>query len=186
MKDPATGLTPGHWVWDMPTNTINVMLQNGFVRNILYCPSFAAKNTDAYWNFAQTAGVTFASLGYAFATDGSTNLDTTPVIPGYMLAKTTSAVTVQSGPFTTAQLGPTTSYFAIDATISDGNNAANPGANTYVGVLDGNNQPTLQTPHLKGGKPMGGNATALDGHSEFHLFVNMGVRTSSANPCFWW
>lgn len=185
MRDPATGLTPGEWAWDMPTNTINQLLNGGFTRNILYCPSFEQKNTDGYWNFAQTAGVTFASLGYAFATDGSSNLIATPVISGYVLAKTTSHVTVTSL-FKTSQLDLTRSFFVMDATISDGNNAANPDANTFVGVLDGSGQPNFQAPHLNGKIPLGGNATALDGHCEFRLFNLMGIRTTGSNPAFWW
>ena len=185
MSDPTlSGPNAPSWLWDMPTNTINALLGFGFTRNILYCPSFADKNTDAYWNFP--AG--FRSLGYGFATGGSTNLASTPVKAGFEMQKTSSRMVIQTGPFITTTYPLTDSYFAMDATISDGGNQSNPSANTYVGVLDGASQPTFRSPHLKGSMPIGGNVVALDGHSEFRPFRTMGPRTSSSGtaPFFWW
>jgi prepilin-type N-terminal cleavage/methylation domain-containing protein len=192
MRDALTRKVPGSWAWDMPTNTIALMLGNGFVRNILFCPSFAEKNTDAYWNFEITANVAFKSLGYAFSTDGAEETAradggsrTTPGLKGGELDKTSSRASLTTI-FGTTEYAVTESFFAADATISAGNNTANRGANTYVGVPDGSGNPTFRSPHLSGKMPMGGNAVAVDGHSEFRRFSVMQVRTGGSNPYYWW
>lgn len=180
-KDPVLGTVYAKWAWDFPTNSINLMLGNGFARNILYCPSYADKNTDAYWNATWSSGVNFASLGYAFATDGGDALSTTPITSGYTLSKTTSRIKFSTGPFSTAERPQTECYFAMDATISEGNNTTDRSANNYIKV-----QGVHKSPHLKGTTPLGGNQVALDGHVEFIKFEKQVPRTTSSNPCYWW
>jgi prepilin-type N-terminal cleavage/methylation domain-containing protein len=189
MKDPslAGNMVPS-WLWDVPTNTVNTLLGYGFVRNILFCPSFSEKNTDAYWDFQVTAGVGFKSLGYAFATDGSSSVRSTSIIAGCELKKLNSKATVTTL-FGTTTYGPTESYFLADATLSDGNNTANRGGNNYINVVGANGQPsTFRAPHLSGAIPSGGNVTALDGHSEFRKFDTMLPRCTviGSAPYFWW
>lgn len=56
-----------NWPWDMPQAVVSNLLSYGFLRDILYYPSFAKQNNDELWNFNQG----FKVLGYAFATKGS-------------------------------------------------------------------------------------------------------------------
>jgi prepilin-type N-terminal cleavage/methylation domain-containing protein len=187
MKDVnATAALPA-WLWDVPTNTVNVLLGYGFERNILFCPSFAEKNTDAYW-FFENSGNSFKSLGYAFATDGSGSLKSTPVITGCELKKLSSKSTVTTL-FGSTTYGPTESYFLADATLSNQNSTANRGANVYINVVGANGQPSpFRAPHMKGTIPSGGNVTALDGHSEYRKFDSMIPRCTviGSAPYFWW
>jgi len=171
------------WLWDVPTNSINMMLQNGFSRNILFCPSYAEKNTDAYWTGAWAGYPGYLSLGYGFATGGSDRLRTTPVNAGYALSKLTSRISIPGGPptFTPTQLPLTECYFAFDATISDGANVTDRSANKYINV-----QNAHKTAHLSGSMPYGGNEAALDGHVEFIKFSAMTVHTGGSDPHYWW
>jgi prepilin-type processing-associated H-X9-DG protein len=34
--------------------------------------------------------------------------------------------------------------------------------------------------------PAGGNQLMLDGHSEWHKFAQMVIRTDGSDPAFWW
>jgi hypothetical protein len=189
MEDPKlpAGQSPA-WLWDMPTNTVDTLLAFGFQRNILFCPSFADKNTDAYWDFQITAGVGFKSLGYAFATKGSALLISTPVVTGCELDKLSSKATVTTL-FGTTTYGPTESYFVADATLSNNNSTTARGGNVYVNVVGANGQPsTYRAAHMNATLPSGGNVTALDGHSEFRKFEVMIPRctVNGSAPYFWW
>jgi prepilin-type N-terminal cleavage/methylation domain-containing protein len=190
MKDPnLSGNQVPAWLWDVPTNTVYTLLGYGFARNILFCPSFAEKNTDAYWDFQDTANVGFKSLGYAMTTDGAGSLRSTPVIPGNELPKTTSKASVTTLMNTVIESPPTESYFLADATISNGKNQIDRGGNVYVNVIGADGQAsTMRSPHLNGPIPTGGNVTALDGHCQFRKFPSMIVRctVSGSAPYFWW
>jgi len=180
----STGTTKyGSWLWDVPTNTVSMMILNGYSRNTLYCPSFADKNTDAYWTGAWAGYPGYASLGYAFALGGSDSLSTSPVNAGYVLPKITSRISIPGGPptFTASQLPVTECYFAFDGTISIGSDVNNRGANQYTGI-----QGTERSAHLTGNMPYGGNEVALDGHAQFIKFSAMTVHTGGSDPHFWW
>jgi len=171
----------GYWPWDMPTTTVNNMLNYGFQRGILYCPSCRLQNDSTLWAFTPTYQV----LGYAFATYGSDLLGATPVKSGMVLRKLTSRATAIQGGLP-VRLPLTESYFAMDANLSSGNNEFNRAANNYTRVKGGWTGGLHSSPHLnKGGIPAGGNQAAVDGHAEWIKFSRMHVNTTGT-PSFWW
>ena len=188
--EQADGLTKtGSWLWDLPGITKTNMLQSGATRNVFYCPSYADKNTDPYWNqtWSPPGVLPYASIGYAFATQGADALTGTPAGSGYVLPKTTSSVSIPGGPptFTAQKLGVTDSFFVFDATISTGTspNYSFTGISGSAGVAG-----TEKAPHMSGTTPDGGNETALDGHVEFRKFALMAIHApgSGSVPSFWW
>jgi prepilin-type N-terminal cleavage/methylation domain-containing protein len=173
------------WLWDIPATTITNMLQNGFTRHILYCPSEAIHDTDQYWSsFANDYG--YASCGYGLVTAGADSLATTPAEANYVLAKTTSRVTVTIstgfGKTSTTVASITESFFAIDATISQ----ANVAPYTFTGISSSGSFNGWTAAHIKNGTPVGGNMTALDGHTEFRKYNQMSIHTKSGIPYYWW
>src|ERR1700733_15304525 len=54
----AANPTPANWLWDVPTNTVNLLLNNGSERGIFYDPSFSQADQDVRWNFASAPGNT--------------------------------------------------------------------------------------------------------------------------------
>ncbi len=179
--DPADGVTKsGAWLWDWPAMTITNLLQCGGSRNIFFCPSYADKNTDAYWNgtWAGPTPLPYRSLGYGLATRGADKLTTSPADSKYVLTKLTSRVSIPGGPptFTATQLPLTESFFVFDATVSSG---TSPNYN-FVDVQ------THKSPHLNGSKPVGGNEAALDGHVEFRKFELMAIHAPGNPASYWW
>ena len=179
--DPADGQTKtGSWLWDWPAMTITNMLQNGAARNVFFCPSYADKNTDAYWNgtWAGPTPLPYRSLGYGLATQGANNLTTSPADSKYVLPKLTSSVSIPGGPptFAATQLPLTECFFVFDATVSSG---SSPNYN-FVDVQ------THKSPHLNGSKPAGGNEGALDGHVEFRKFELMAIHAPGNPASYWW
>ncbi|HLX71132.1 MAG TPA: prepilin-type N-terminal cleavage/methylation domain-containing protein, partial [Verrucomicrobiae bacterium] len=44
-----TPQTPANWLWDVPTNTADMLTQSGVQRHIMYDPSFNDQDVDALW-----------------------------------------------------------------------------------------------------------------------------------------
>jgi type II secretory pathway pseudopilin PulG len=175
MINSVNGVTEqGQWLWDVPAMTVTNMLQYGWSRNIMYCPSYADKNTDAYWSGSWANYPGYCSLGYGLATIGSDTLGSSPVAANYVLPKTTSRVSVAAGPFGTTQLSLTECYFAFDAVISSGTPP------DFTGISG-----VHRAPHMNGTQPYGGNELALDGHAQFVKFQLMAVH-APGNPSYWW
>jgi len=171
----------GYWPWDLPTVTVNNMLDYGFKRNILYCPSCILQNDSTLWQYRSTYQV----LGYAFSTYGGDKLQATPVKSGLVLNKLSSHATTQKGR-SLAKLPVTESFYAMDATLSEGNNETHRSPNNYTKVKGGWTGGLHSSAHLsKGGIPAGGNEAALDGHVEWIKFRQMHVNTTG-KPSFWW
>ncbi len=171
----------GYWPWDLPTVTVNNMLNYGFQRSILYCPSCILQNDNALWRYQPTYQV----LGYAFSTYGADMLYATPVKSGYVLNKLSSHAMAQHGS-RLIRMPLTESFYAMDATLSERNNEVNRSANNYSKVKGGWTGGLHSSPHLnKRGIPVGGNEAALDGHAEWIEFRRMHVNTTGT-PSFWW
>ncbi|MBU6398973.1 MAG: prepilin-type N-terminal cleavage/methylation domain-containing protein [Verrucomicrobia bacterium] len=164
----------GNWPWDMPVGTVNAMLQQGFARHILYCPSFSKQDTDALWNFALPD---FRVLGYAFATKGAPRVRFTNIVQKL----TPQPIQYQSQ---TYLFSPSQSAVSADATISEGDNEQNPLKNNYT-QIQGGWISKHSTSHLDGSYPAGGNELMLDEHVEWRPFNLMHVRTIDP-PSFWW
>ncbi len=65
-KDKLPQMTTGNWLWDMPVAMVDLMLQNGAKRDVMYCPAFPKQNNDVLWGGASGfAGSQFRVIGYA-------------------------------------------------------------------------------------------------------------------------
>ncbi|MGA2866340.1 MAG: type II secretion system protein [Verrucomicrobiota bacterium] len=161
----------GYWAWDADSKTIDLLLAQGFSRDILYCPSFAEFNQSNIWNFQPTYRV----LGCVLALDQSgplhpTNWNATMAPPP------TIPYGIQQIPIT-----PSTRELAADATISQAGNFTSIICDWYYyGV-----RKTARSPHLNGKVPAGGNIVFLDGHADWRQFKKMSLRTVMGSD-FWY
>src|SRR6185436_5978244 len=65
-RDKLPQMNSGNWLWDMPVGMVDLMLQNGAKRNIMYCPGFPKQNNDVLWGGASGfGGSQFRVIGYA-------------------------------------------------------------------------------------------------------------------------
>jgi prepilin-type N-terminal cleavage/methylation domain-containing protein len=173
-KDNRGNLVIGNWPWDMPAGAVAAMLQQGFARHILYCPSFAKQDTDELWNFALPS---FRVLGYAFATKDAPRVRYTNVFQKL----TPQSMLIQGQSYLPS---PSEAIMAADATISEGDNEINRTKNDYTHIQGGWVHQHM-TSHLNNKLPAGGNVLMLDEHVEWRNFDKMHVRTTG-DPSFWW
>jgi prepilin-type N-terminal cleavage/methylation domain-containing protein len=134
----------GVWPWDMPQRIVETMLKQGFQRDILYCPSFAAQNTDELWDFSPEYKV----LGYAFATKDPPRVTLTN-----KFEKLKTTVFKYRGEDIT--VAPSKAIIAADATMSQGDNEGRRAVNNYTKVRGGWKK-DHSSPHLYGQMPSGG------------------------------
>jgi prepilin-type N-terminal cleavage/methylation domain-containing protein/prepilin-type processing-associated H-X9-DG protein len=179
-------MVPGLFPWDVPTNIVNLVIQNGGQRGVFYCPSNPGQNADALWFFAGANGA-YKATGYAFTcpnTGGllssNINLNTlSSPIPGdsvssrVLLADTTLSLHTQNN------VGWENTYQWINI----------PGSASLVNLIP--NWTGHKTSHLvRGSFPSGGNILMLDGHVEWRKFNLMIPRTDPNSdpsiPTFWW
>jgi len=167
----------GNWPWDMPVAVVSNMISQGFVRDILYCPSFVEQNDDDAFFFTSS----FHVLGYAFATAGSPR-----VIPTNIFEKVVAQKFIRIRG-EDVPIGSSEAIITADATLSNGDNQKNRAANNFTDVRGGwhGGQVGHQSPHLNGKIPAGCNVLMMDGHVEWKNFENMVVRTVGG-PSFWW
>ena len=163
-KDRLPRITVGYWPWDVDIATIDLMLQQGFARNILYCPSWAQFNVDTVWNFYTTYRV----IGYVLAFQGAARLEMTNV---------NERLTPTSFKIGTNVFQPTPSdrELAADANLSIGK--------TFSVTV--NFYEKGRPPHMNGVRPAGCNIVFLDGHVDWRRFETMSVRTYG-DPSFWY
>ena len=164
----------GNWPWDMPTTVVSNMIDQGFSRDILYCPSFAEQNSDDLWDFTQN----FKVLGYAFATKDSPRVRPTNTFEKIM----SKIITLPGGE--QYEIGASEAVIAADATLSAEANSRARGGNNFTQVRGGWAKPH-SSPHLNKTVPAGGNLVYMDGHAAWRPFLEMVVRTTGA-PAFWW
>ena len=180
---------PGGWAWDLNTNVVDRLTQNGAQRKIMYCPSFKDQETDELWDFPKYTSppVTFRVIGYAhtFApppgADGPmnvTNVNYTMVPTGIRLGASTLPAPSASS-----------RVLVADATISQPyQNQVSMAlrANYNYTQINGGWDKPHRTPHLNGRIPAGGNKAMLDGHVEWGVWRDMVPRTTGNSPVFWW
>ena len=147
-----------NWPWGHYRRpVVSNLLIYGFLRDILYCPSFAKQDTDTLWNFTQG----FKALGYAFATKGSPRVAATNVFEKLQQ----KVVHNQDGSYT---IGVSEGIFVANATLSRGNNIKDRARNNYPQVDGG--WKGHKSPHLNGLIHAGGNALYLDSHVDWNFF----------------
>jgi prepilin-type N-terminal cleavage/methylation domain-containing protein len=175
----------GGWAWDLPMNTFTNMAALGATRNNFYCPSVSEQNQDGEWNYGILNNKPFYVTGYVLATQGAEKLSVTPVIPNYVVQKTSTRTVLPSG----VQLSLTDTVFIADPIPGETSGTGYNYMNIPGGATDPSGAKILYSaPHRKKNTPLGGNVTAVDGHVEFRLFNNMIIRTQNGgqNQPFWW
>src|SRR5437879_11297049 len=59
-------MTFGNWWWAMPVRMVDLMIQNGAKRDIMYCPGFPRQHNDVLWGGPSGFGGSgFRVVGYA-------------------------------------------------------------------------------------------------------------------------
>ncbi len=162
----------GYWPWDADLRTVvTPLLQQGFSRDILYCPSFNEFNNTQYiWDFDVRNSTTYKVLGCVLALNQAPGLASSNFNVSLL---PTSIVTA------TNRYTPSVSEreLAADATISLNNNFAQ---------IPVNWDKPARAPHLEGSRPAGGNLLFLDGHVGWRKFKQMTRRTSGIGVDFWY
>jgi len=157
---PWTPLPPipvGNWVWDLPIPWVNILVDNGAKRDVLYCPSYSEFNNTNCWNFNPNFRIT----GYVWLLAGI------PQLPQQYWRVSLSGTN-----------GPTDTELVTDVIIS-----SPPGQN-YTRIPIGGLPPNVvqRTSHLEKSHPAGGNILFLDTHVQWRAYRFMTNRF--ANPQF--
>jgi len=182
------GKFPAHyggssWLWDMPTDTRDVLLKSGGLRKTLYCPVYTEQDVDGLWDFTPTYSV----LGYFFlierigppAPPGKT-VATMPTLDANVRHKALyqDKNVAKKNPIT-GMASAAETELVLDAVLShDGGQ--------FDGIKGG-----FATPHLsshmsqKTNKPEGSNILMMDGHVEWRPFGDMYIRAKSGTVEFW-
>ena len=161
----------GYWAWDADSQTIDLLLAEGFSRDILYCPSFSLFNQSNIWNFQPTYRV----LGCVLALDKSGPLHLTN-----WNATMSPPPTLKFGNIE-YPITPSQRELAADATISQAGNFTSIICDWYYNGVKKN----ARSPHLAGSLPAGGNLVYLDGHADWRQFKKMTLRTVMGSD-FWY
>lgn len=196
-KDKLPQMTAGNWLWDMPVAMVDLMIQSGAQRNIMYCPSFPKQNNDVLWGGPSGfGGSQFRVIGYA-----QTFAPSPGFAGSYTLIWSNCNASLISVPLRNPASGQTIPAVAssekvlvADATISAGgqNNYASRNTYSFIKIpggwdsVSGNRDDLHETPHLDGRFPAGGNLVMLDGHGEWRKWNDMRPRTQGGAPGFWW
>jgi prepilin-type N-terminal cleavage/methylation domain-containing protein len=193
----AANPTPANWLWDVPTNTVNLLLSSGTQRNMMYDPSFSQSDQDDRWNFGLVAGGTLAQLrvtGY---------VPTFPDMTQYYGASSHLLYTNINFNFTAttvhtdsaggrAPAPDPTSHTLVTCAIISSQIQSDMASDGFNGVPGFGGAPSQnQTSHLKGKIPAGGNHAMLDGHVEWNKFSAQNpaltkIRSNISGVYFWW
>lgn len=187
----AANQTPAAWLWDVPTNTANLLTDNGAQRHILYDPSFSDQDNDALWNYPGNLAIRVT--GYAATYPDTTKYYTaTPsLIISNLNVSYTAMKTLPNGAGVTALVGPPTDRVLLSCAIVSKDDQLNLGADSFNAVKGGSLVITHSTSHLNGSIPAGGNLAMMDGHVEWRKFPAKpgvgNIRSQGLSMCyFWW
>jgi prepilin-type N-terminal cleavage/methylation domain-containing protein len=172
----SAGAVAGVWPWDMSTNFINTMMNNGVSQNVFYCPGNSAFDCPQTWNFG-VPGLGPSGLGPAggFRITGYVWL-----LPGCGMNMGAPANVAETPYWKTNILvvpaiggvggqTPSTAELVVDDVIQDINTGA------WAPVLLGGLPATIvqRTSHLQGKLPAGGNILFEDTHVQWRRFNQM-------------
>jgi prepilin-type N-terminal cleavage/methylation domain-containing protein/prepilin-type processing-associated H-X9-DG protein len=169
-RDRLSLVTYSYWPWDVDPKAIDLLIQQGFQRHIVYCPSFAAFYDDQIWNFAMP---TFRVLGMTLTFKGISIAST-----NWNERMTPMPITVGSTNFLPS---PTDRELAADVNLSEGKNNFTAIACDWVA-----GGYKARSAHVTGRLPDGGNIVFLDGHVAWRKFNRMTVRNQLGVPSFWY
>lgn len=166
----------GSWLWDIPIETRDMLVRDGGIRDILYCPSAEDRNVDDLWTYAPGS---YAVTGYFFLHKRYPGHPGTPSQPGAWPTNVprtmVQAEFVDKLTMTRAAERP----FVLDATLSQRGN--------FYNVIGGYKKLPDNTNHIKDNdsKPQGGHILYLDGHAAWTPFAEMRLRCNSGDVEFW-
>jgi prepilin-type N-terminal cleavage/methylation domain-containing protein len=193
----AANPTPANWLWDVPTNTVNLLTDNGVQRHIMYDPSYTDADNDSLWNFYQsTTDPTLSKLrvtGYVPTFPDMSqyyNNSGHMVISNLNFSFSSRSMRIDSAGNTMTAPPATDRVLVTCAILSAGIqlNLGADGFNNVSGLGGGRNTTT----HLNGTIPAGGNQGRLDGHVEWQKFSPINPSISKirsqnlAGVYFWW
>ena len=172
----------GFWLWDVPIETRDQLVECGAIRQTLYCPTSVDRDLDGLWDFRPT----YAVAGYFILNKRH------PWVPANPPAGTPGPWP-SLPPVLAAPSGhPPKEYqdrlnvklaadkeIAMDAQLSQNGD--------YYTVVGGFKVVPDHSNHIKakGYKPYGGNILFLDGHAEWRPFEHMRLRAASGDVFFW-
>ena len=181
--DVKKGEAVSNWLWDMPLKTRDVLIANGALRRMLYCPEFPDQDANELWNFTPD----FVVLGYVFLIDrGFAGKK-----PNFFQPQTLVKLSYQDK---TSPLQPRNDVnmrwlpaadteLAADAIPSI--TSTNDVYKTVFGGVNGGWAHAHQVSHIgTSGRPEGGNVLFMDGHVIFRGIGDIKRRTDSG-PYFW-
>jgi prepilin-type N-terminal cleavage/methylation domain-containing protein len=193
---PPAPQTPANWLWDVPTNTADILTQSGTQRHIMYDPSFSDQDVDVLWNFTNNPAIRVT--GYAVTFPDISNYKSIAshlVISNINFSFIDSQVRLDILGNRIAAQPPTDRVLISCAIISVGTSTTDlpgDGFNAVKGAWSD----LHHTAHLNGVIPAGGNLAMLDNHVEWRKFtVNPGdvIRSQAISTAgvgtgvnFWW
>jgi prepilin-type N-terminal cleavage/methylation domain-containing protein/prepilin-type processing-associated H-X9-DG protein len=178
----------GNWAWDLPWNAGPYFISGTTQHKIMYCPGtkFSDQDNRDLWNYVPGGPAPFRVLGYALTLPGTASL-----IQSNENVRLSVVAPIEIAPFVYRTPTLVERVLMADATITRGgqNNPTLKNSATYLwtGVQGG--FPTPHTsPHIVGGRPIGGNLLMMDGHAEWRKFTDskFTARTTGGSPGFWW
>ena len=163
--------TPANWLWDVPTNTANLLTDNGTQRHIMFDPAFDKQDADELWNF--TNDLRIRVTGYAVTFPDIANyrsIGSHLIISNINFSFTQRNIRVDNMGGVVAAPSPSDRVLISCAIISVLANTANLGGDGFNNVK-GAWADIHWTAHLNGATPAGGNMTFLDNHVEWRKFA---------------
>jgi type II secretory pathway pseudopilin PulG len=176
-----SGTVAGLWPWDMSTNFINAMMNNGLSQNVFYCPANSAFDCPQTWNYGTTnaAGATSANgfriTGYVWLLPGCgvNMVATNSVVAEIPFWKYNILVVPAIGGV--GGQNPSTAEIVVDDVMQNINTGA--WAPITLGGLPNISSIVQRTSHLSGKVPAGGNILFEDSHVEWRRFNVMEPNT---------
>jgi prepilin-type N-terminal cleavage/methylation domain-containing protein len=156
----TTGIPAGLWPWDISTNFISEMIDNGANQGVFYCPSDSDFNCTNTWDFGVGGANPFRITGYVWLLPGAgMNMAGVPEAPFWK----TNLVSISGGQ------SPSTAELVVDDCLQDVANGS------YNPIPIGGLPPSIvqRTSHLEGNRPAGGNIMFEDSHVEWRPFKVM-------------
>ena len=193
---PPAPLTPANWLWDVPTNTADLLIQSGMQRHIMYDPSFSDQDADALWNF--TNNLAIRVTGYAVTFPDISNYRSIAshlIISNINFSYAATTIKIDALGNTIPAPSPTDRVLISCAIISVGASTTDLAGDKFNAV-QGAWSELHHTAHLEGAIPAGGNLTMLDNHVEWRKFTvnpgaiirSQGISTAGVGTGvnFWW
>jgi len=172
---PGTTTTLGVWAWDVSAYVVTNLYQNAPNQNAFYCPNelYQYNNGGAWTGFtgSSTPPQPYIVTGYIWVFPHSV---AGSQLSDYANVRKTTMPKLNSDVTSTELLADFTVY------------RAGIGSVVYTGLLNPNGNPLLpiNTAHMQGYRPAGGNIGFQDGHIEWRKFASMTNIVSSSTLRF--